>query len=93
MAKGNPPIDLRRVVVDTGPLFNVLALVFVRSSPTHRRSGFERIFGAADYLYDPVFERKLLELFDNIQNILITSHVIGELTGRRKQSKLPSREF
>ena len=94
MAKGDPPVDLiRKAVVDTGPLFNVLALVFVRNSPTHRRSGFERIFGAADYLHDPVFERKLLELFDNIQNILITSHVIGELTGRRKQSKLPSREF
>ena len=94
MAKGTRPIDLRKAVVDTGPLFNVLALVFVRNSPTHRHSGFENIFGAASYLkYNPVAERKLLELFDNIKLILITSHVVGELTGRRKVSKLPSREF
>ncbi|MDT5159041.1 MAG: hypothetical protein QOC99_1248 [Acidobacteriota bacterium] len=94
MAKGNPPIDLRKVVVDTGPLFNALALVFVRNSPTHRYSGFENIFGAAEYLkHDPIAERKLLELFNRIQKILITSHVIAELTRLRNVSKLPSREF
>jgi rRNA-processing protein FCF1 len=94
MAKGNQPIYLiRKAVVDTGPLFNVLAIIFVRNSPTHRHSGFERVFGEADYLYDPVKERKLPELFDSIQEILTTSHVIGELAGRRKVSRLSPREF
>ncbi len=94
MAKGNPHIDIiRKAVVDTGPLFNVLALVFVRKPSSHRNSGFEKIFGAADYLYDPVTQRKLLDLFDNIQKILTTSHVIGELTGQSKRSKLPESEF
>jgi len=94
MAKGTPLIDLRRVVVDTGPLFNVLALIFVRNSPTHRYPGFEKIFGAATYLYDPVKERKLLELFENIQKILTTSHVIVEIAWlRKRRSSLPSREF
>src|SRR2546421_1519745 len=86
MAKGNPPIDLRRVVVDTGPLFNVLILVFFRNSPIHRRSGFENtFFGREHYLYGPNNQEKLLDLFDRIQKILITSHVIGELVGLHKK--------
>jgi rRNA-processing protein FCF1 len=86
MAKGNPPIDLRRVVVDTGPLFNVLVLVFFRNSPIHRPSGFEStFFGGEHYLYGPNNQAKFLDLFDRIQKILITSHVIGELVGLHKK--------
>ena len=93
MAKEDRPIDLRKVVVDTGPLINVLCLTFVMSSPTHEYR-LEQSNVLPLYLrHNPTKERYLLELFDSIQTILITSHVIGELTGRLKVSKLPLREF
>jgi len=94
MAKDNPPIDLiRKAVVDTGPLFNVLVLNFVGPSQTPPYSGFENAL--TDYLrYDFPAQRKLLGLFDSIQEILITSHVVGELTGlHNARTKLPLGEF
>jgi len=92
VVEGTSPIDLRKAVVDTGPLFNALMLVFVRSSPTHSYAPQRNAL--SDYLRDnPTKQRVFLELFNSIKSVLITSHVIGELTGLHKRAKLPSEEF
>ena len=91
--RGMEIFDLRKVVVDTGPLFNVLALVYVQSSPV-RRHNFLQKHRLPEYLKNnPAQERNLLELFKSIQTIVTTSHVIGELTGLLKTAGLPSKDF
>jgi len=92
MAKGDRLIDLGKVVVDTGPLFNALVLIFVRSSPRHSHA-LQR-HKLAEYLKDnPTNQRVFLDLFYNLQTVLITSHVIGELPGLLKGTKLPPENF
>ena len=68
-----------KAVVDTEPLVNALILNYVRAVPANRRSAVLGRSRVSDYLRDPILRRAFLELFDSIQTIITTSHVIGEI--------------
>lgn len=92
MSNGVKDFDPRRVIViDTSPLFNALALMYVRNSPIQRNS-LKRTL--PDYLRnDPAKEIDFLQLFRSIQTLITTSHVVGEIQGILKTSGLPPKEF
>lgn len=87
MSDGVKDFDPRRVVViDTSPLFNALALMYVRNSPIQRNS-LKRTL--PDYLRnDPAKETDFLQLFSSIRTLVTTSHVVGEIQGVLKTSGL-----
>ena len=66
---------IRKAVVDTGPLFDVLTLNFVR------RHGRQEVLGRTTMSPDPGVQDGYVRLFDSIRTILTTSHVVGELQG------------
>lgn len=92
MSNGTKAFDPRRVyVIDTGPLFNALALMYVRNSPIHRSSLKHTL---PPYLSnDPAKELDFLQLFDSIRILITTSHVVGEIQGILKKSGLPPEGF
>jgi hypothetical protein len=66
-----------KVVIDSGPLFTVLALNYVVR--TNRRSLLQTI--EEDIGRSVSMQNACLKLFRSIQSILTTSHVIGEMQG------------
>lgn len=74
-------IRIRKAVVDTSPLLNLLALNFARETDPKRAN--DLLSGdAKEYLHDqPENQARFLELFDSVQNLATTSHVIGEVQG------------
>ncbi|MGA9997975.1 MAG: hypothetical protein WBP93_21350 [Pyrinomonadaceae bacterium] len=86
-------INLKKVVMDTSPLFSAMTLSYIRSNPRERntvlqRNRLEKYF--QDY---PDKERDFLQLFERIQTVLTTSHVIGEIQGLQKLTGRSQREF
>jgi predicted nucleic acid-binding protein len=79
-------------VVDNGPLFTVLTLVFARQQPIYQNVVLTKHDPPA-YALDK--QRDYLEFFDSINQILFTSHVIGELKSRDRKRLPPEiyREF
>ncbi len=86
------PLPYKKAVVDNGPLFTVLTLVFVRQWPTYRNVVLAK-HGPPPYAVDR--QRDYLDFFDSINRILFTSHVIGELKSRESKRLPPQiyREF
>ena len=83
---------LGKVVLDTGPLYSALTLVFARRNPSSRNSILSKN-KLLDYLRDPKAEKNFLLLFNNLRTVLTTSHVIGELKGRQKLKDPYAQEF
>src|SRR5262245_38758786 len=73
----SPPY--RKTVVDTGPLFSLLTLIFIRQRPT-----YQNIVLADHRLPEYVIQRQrdFLEFFASIRKILFTSHVVGQIQRR-----------
>jgi len=69
-------------VVDTGPLFTALTLVYIQQAPEHRHLMRHR-HQTPSYITDPTSESDFLEFFYSIKKIMTTSHVIGQLKSRR----------
>ncbi len=85
-----------KVVIDTGPLFTILTLNYVRQThPTEekRLSILERADIKHDVLRSPSRQHDCLLLFESIPTVLTTSHVIGEIQGRQKKIKAHDREL
>ena len=68
-------VTFAKAVVDAGPLFTMLTLVFARK---HDR---EAILGRAHIPRDPEIQAAYWRLFDDVGTLLTTSHVVGELQG------------
>lgn len=83
-------LPLKKAVVDTGPLFTLLTLVFVRQAPHFRHLIFTR---HAPPPYAVARERDYLEFFYSISEVLFTSHVVGEIRSRYRLPPVISREF
>lgn len=75
-----PGLPLKKAVVDTGPLFTLLTLVFVRQAPHYRQLMFTK---HAPPPYALERERDYLDFFHSINEVIFTSHVIGEIKSRR----------
>lgn len=71
-------IDLKKVVMDTSPLFSAMTLTYIRSNPTERNTVLQRNRLPQYFQDHPDRERDFLQLFDTIQTILTTSHVIPD---------------
>lgn len=67
--------SMRKAVVDTGPLFDVLTLNFVR------RHGRQEVLDRTTISGSPEVQDAYLRLFSTIRTVLTTSHVVGELQG------------
>jgi hypothetical protein len=83
-------LPLKKAVVDTGPLFTLLTLVFVRQAPHFRRLMFTK---NAPPPYALERERDYLDFFHSVSEILFTSHVVGEIKSRYKIPSAILREF
>jgi hypothetical protein len=70
-----------RAVMDSGPLFTVLTLNFVRrfSAAKKKEALMRRI--DVDIRNSPRLQEAYLSLFESIRSVLTTSHVIGEIQG------------
>jgi hypothetical protein len=73
----------KKAVVDTGPLFTALTLVYIRQSPANRHLVLYR-HKIPPYITDPTSERNFLEFFHSLKEVLTTSHVIGQIKSRRR---------
>ena len=69
------PGIITTAVVDAGPLFTVLTLDYVRHY--HDDSALTK----AGIPLEPEVQNSYLRLFEDIQTLLTTSHVVGELQG------------
>jgi hypothetical protein len=85
-----PVHPLKKAVVDTGPLFTLLTLVFVRQAPHFRQLMFTK---HAPPPYALERERDYLDFFYSVSEILFTSHVVGEIKSRYKLPPAVFREF
>lgn len=85
-----PVLPLKKAVVDTGPLFTLLTLVFVRQAPHYRALMFTK---HAPPTYALKNERDYLDFFQSIIEVIFTSHVIGELKSRARLPPQIYREF
>jgi hypothetical protein len=83
-------LPLKKAVVDTGPLFTLLTLVFVRQAPHYRRLMFTK---HAPPPYAVANERNYLDFFYSISEVLFTSHVVGEIKSRHPLPPVVFREF
>jgi predicted nucleic acid-binding protein len=85
-------LPYKKAVIDNGPLFTVLTLVFVRQWPRYRDVVFAR---HCPPTYAIARQGDYLQFFDSINQILFTSHVIGELKSRESKRLPPQlyREF
>lgn len=83
------PADLyRKVVIDTSPLVDVLLIDWIAQRPDLETS-ITREFALERYLQaDPVKQQRLIALVEGIQEIVISSHVIGEIKGNRYSQDL-----
>lgn len=89
-----PRASTRKVVMDTGPLLSALVLDYVRNSPPQRRDSILANSRVASYLsHDETLQKRFLHFFDNLQAILTTSNVIGELQGLQTLRAQYQREF
>lgn len=75
--------DFRKVVIDTAPLLDALAIDLA----VHRQQWaplISRTSPLTDFLErDPLKRKRFLQLLDNIGEMIITSHVIGEIRRER----------
>jgi hypothetical protein len=83
-------LPLKKAVVDTGPLFTLLTLVFVRQAPHFRQLMFIK---HAPPPYALERERDYLDFFFSISEVLFTSHVVGEIKSRHGLPPSIFREF
>lgn len=91
MAKFKSPLlPLKKAVVDTGPLFTLLTLVFVRQAPLYRQLMFTK---HAPPPYALEKERDYLDFFHSVSEVLFTSHVVGEIKSRHGLPPAIFREF
>lgn len=86
-------LPIRKAVVDSCPLFSALTLHYVRQSPPSRRDSILNINEVPTYLRSEPVQRNFLRLFDGIQTLLTTSHVIGEIQGLQKLKQASGEEF
>src|SRR5258706_16399234 len=75
-----PVLPLKKAIVDTGPLFTLLTLVFVRQAPHYRQLMFPK-HTPPPYALER--ERDYLDFFHSINEVIFTSHLIGEIKSRR----------
>lgn len=75
-----------KVVLDTGPLFSALALEFIKHFPAMRNLVTQK-YKLPSYLGDPTAEAAFVVLISDIRQLMITSHVVGEL---RNRYRIPS---
>ena len=80
------PLPLKKAVIDTGPLFAFLTLVFIQKRPG-LTSTLRHKHNLTNFLPDPTSERNFFEYLDNIPLLLTTSHVVGEMRSRHKVSE------
>lgn len=85
-----PVLPLKKAIVDTGPLFTLLTLVFVRQAPHFRQLMFTR-HTPPPYALER--ERDYLDFFHSINEVIFTSHVIGEIKSRRGLPPAIFRDF
>jgi hypothetical protein len=72
-------------VVDTSPLLSALILEYMRRSSPVRSEKILSGSRIADYLlHDQKRRMNFVRLFEDIPNILTTSHVLGELQGLQR---------
>jgi hypothetical protein len=83
-------LPVKKAVVDSGPLFTLLTLVFVRQAPHFRRLMLTK---NAPPPYALERERDYLDFFHSVSEILFTSHVVGEIKSRYKVPSAIFREF
>lgn len=83
-------LPYKKAVIDTGPLFTLLTLVFVRQWPHYRELMFAR---HAPPPYALERERDYLDFFHSINEVIFTSHVVGEIKSRRGLPPGVFREF
>jgi len=81
-----------KAVLDTGPLFTGLTLVYIRQRPTVRDYVLHE-HKLPKYITDPTTERAFLAFLDSIKEVLTTSHVIGQIKSRRALAPDIYREF
>jgi hypothetical protein len=81
-------------VVDTSPLLSVLILEYMRRSSPVRSEKILSGSRIADYLlHDQKRRMNFAHLFEDIPNILTTSHVLGELQGLQRLKEDYQREL
>jgi hypothetical protein len=86
-----PTLPYSKAVVDNGPLFALLTLVFLRQYPEHR-GVFLNNLKLEEYVLRR--ETDFLEFFASIKQLRFTSHVVGEMKRRRKLKRPEvAREF
>ena len=83
-------LPYQKAVVDNGPLFTLLTLVFARQQPTYKDVVLERHRPPA---YALANQLKYLDFFASINHVLFTSHVVGELKSRKTLPPAVYREF
>ena len=74
-------IDLARVVVDTGPLLSVLVLRYAHTLEPRAAEALIARSRIASYLHAMDQQASILQLFERVDTILTSSHVIAEIQG------------
>ena len=70
-----------RAVVDTGPLYSILVLKYSITLSPRAAAAMIPKSRISEYLREAGLQRAMVYLFDGMQTILTSSHVIGELQG------------
>lgn len=83
---------LKKVVLDSGPLYSAITLELVKRHPGSRNSILSTN-KLHSYLQSQKAQKNFLLMFNSIQTVFITSHVVGELKGLQKLKGDYEREF
>jgi hypothetical protein len=82
-----------KAVVDTGPLFSILVLKYsLKLKPRAAEAVIDRS-RISPYLRARSEQASMVDLFDGIQIIMTSSHVIGELQGLQRLKRGYQRDF
>src|SRR5437762_1589773 len=75
---------IHKAVVDTGPLFSILVLNYSRTLHTDAGEAVIERNRIPLYLRSKNQQTSMIDLFDGMQTILTSSHVIAEMQGLQK---------
>jgi len=89
---GTAPVPFRKAILDAGPLYSALTLKVVSRRPASHNFILSKN-KLKDYLRSPKAQKNFLLIFDNIQTVLTTSHVIGEIKGLQQLKDQHEKDF
>jgi rRNA-processing protein FCF1 len=83
-----------KAVIDTSTLLNVLILHLIEKSPESHRQVILETSKLSSYLSNnPSQQQSFIQLFRSIPTVLTTSHVMAEINGLLKQSRIKRERY